>query len=81
MKYVVAVVIVLGLTGCTPAQDEHAREQAHHTAEQAKHDAKEALEKAKVETQKASRELDEDLHKARDKARRALNEPDSKPER
>ncbi len=78
MKYAAAILLALSLAACTPAQDEHARAEAHQTAEQAKHDAREALHEAKVETQKASRVLDKDLREARDKTRRALDQPDDK---
>jgi hypothetical protein len=76
MKYAAAILVALSLAACTPAQDEHARAEAHQTAEQAKHDVREALHDAKVETQKASKALDKDLHEARDKTRRALDAPD-----
>jgi hypothetical protein len=76
MKYAAAILFALTLAACTPAQDEHARAEAHQTADQAKHDAREALHEAKVETQKATQALDNDLHKAREKTRQALNEPD-----
>jgi hypothetical protein len=75
MKYVAGILLLVGLTACSPSQDEHARSQAHQTAEQAKHDAREVLHDAKVETQKASQALDKDLHEARDKTRRALDVP------
>jgi CHAT domain-containing protein len=80
MKYAAAVLLALSLVACTPAQNENARAQAHQTSEQARRDAKEALHKAEVETQKASQVLDSDLHKAREKTRKALGEPpDDKP--
>jgi hypothetical protein len=79
MKYAAAILFALTLAACTPAQDQNARAQAHQTAEVARHDAREALHDAKTETQKASRELDNDLRKAREKTRQALNEPDDAP--
>ncbi len=75
MKYAAAILIALTLSACTPSQDNRAREQARQDVDHAREDAKEALRKAKIETQKASRELDVDLHKAREKARQALDQP------
>ncbi len=73
VKLAVLVIIGFALVGCTPSEDAHAREQARQTAAQAKHDAKEAAHDVKVETEKASRALDQDLHKAREKVRGALD--------
>jgi hypothetical protein len=75
MKYAAALVFALALGACTPAQDDHARAQAHQDADQIRHDAREALHDAKIETKKATSELDADLHKAREKTRQALDEP------
>ena len=73
MKVTVLVVVGFALAGCTPSEDARAREQARQTAEQAKHDAKEAAHDVKTEAEKASRELDKDLHTAREKVRGALD--------
>lgn len=71
MRNAAAFIVMVGLTGCTPSQDAR----AHRDADAAREDAKKALAKAKVEAQKAGREIDGELHKARDEARKALNAP------
>jgi organic hydroperoxide reductase OsmC/OhrA len=79
MKPLAPILLAFAMAACTPAQDEHAREEARHAADEAKHDARVALHDAKTDTKKLSREIDADLHSARDKARKALDEPKDSP--
>jgi uncharacterized membrane protein YccC len=79
MKLAAVIAFAFALGACSPSEDRRAREQARQTAEQAKHDARVALEQAKIAAEKANRELDKDLHKAREKVRGALNQPNDTP--
>lgn len=63
------------LGGCSPSQNEQAREEAHQTAEQAKHDSRVVLHDAEVGAEKASKEINRDLDKTREKVRQALDTP------
>jgi hypothetical protein len=76
MKLPALVFIAFALTACSQSDEDHTRAEARRTAEQLKHDSEKAFHKAEIETKKASRELDADLEKGREKARRALNQPD-----
>ena len=78
MKLALVIAFAIALAACSPSEDAHAREQAHQTAEQARKDVKEAAHDVKVGAERASKELDKDLHKAREKVRDALNQPADK---
>jgi len=75
------IALAIGLGACTREEDDRTREQARQTAEQAKRDAKQAAHDVKVEAEKASKQLDRDLHKAREKVRGALDQPQDKDRR
>jgi hypothetical protein len=84
MRLPVLLLIAIGLLGCSPSDDAHARaqaerakEEAHQTAEKLKVESKEALHQAEIDAHKASREIDKDLKKAREKTRQALDQPDN----
>jgi hypothetical protein len=68
------IVCALFLGACSQSDSDRTRAEAHRTAEQVKHDSRVALDKAEVEAKKANRELNEDLNKARQKVRGALDE-------
>jgi major membrane immunogen (membrane-anchored lipoprotein) len=74
MRLTTLIVCALLLGACSQSDNERARAEAHQTAEQVKHDSRVALDKAEVEAKKANRELNEDLNKAREKVRGAINE-------
>jgi hypothetical protein len=76
MKLPALLILAFALSACSQSQEDQTRAQARKTAEQLKHDSEKAFHEAEVETKKASRELDADLEKTREKARRALNQPD-----
>jgi hypothetical protein len=69
------LVLTFALTACSQSQEDHAREQARQSAEQLKHDSTKALHEADADARKAGALLDKDLEEAREKARRALNQP------
>jgi hypothetical protein len=78
VKLIVLISLVCGAlisVGCSPGDNERAREEAHQTADQAKHDSRVVLHDAEVDAQKASKEINRDLEKTRDKIRRALDTP------
>jgi hypothetical protein len=77
MRISALLLVVFALAACSRGDEEHAREQARQAAEQLKHDSQTAFRKAEVETKKASRELNDDLEKARQKTRRALDQPNT----
>ncbi len=81
MKPALLIAFGIALTACSPSEEQRTREQARQTAEQAKKDAKEAAHDVKVGAERASKELDKDLHTAREKVRGALNQPDDKDKR
>jgi major membrane immunogen (membrane-anchored lipoprotein) len=68
------IVCALLLGACSQSDSDRTRAEAHQTAEQVKHDSRVALDKAEVEAKKANKELSEDLNKARQKVRGALDE-------
>jgi uncharacterized membrane protein len=72
----IAVAGTLGNTACSPADTEHAREEARQTAAKVEVESKHALREAEVDARKADRELTNDANKAREKTRRALDAPD-----
>ena len=76
MKLPVLFVLAFALVGCSQSEEDHTRAQARQTAEQMKRDSEKALHTAETDARKASRELNQDLEKARDKTRRALDQPD-----
>ena len=76
MKLAIVIAFAFSLGACSPGADRQAREQAQKTTEEAKHDAQVAFEKTKRAAETANRELDKDLHKAREKVREALKQPD-----
>ena len=78
MKIAAIIALAFGLGACSPSDDQRAREQARQTAEQARIDARKAAHDVKVGAERASKELDKDLHTAREKVRGALNQPDNK---
>ena len=81
MKPLALLLLAFALTACSQSDEEHTRAQARQTAEKLKHDSQKAFHEAEVETKKAGRELNADLEKTREKARRAINErsqPDDK---
>ena len=69
--------MAIGLTACSEADSERAKQEAHQTGEKLRVESKEALRQAEVDAHKASRELNEDLEKARAKTRKALDQPDT----
>ena len=74
MRLTILIICALLLGACSQSDNDRARAEAHQTAEEVKHDSRVALDKAKVEAKKANKELTEDLNKARQKVRGALNE-------
>ncbi len=66
------------LGACSQRDSDRARAEAHQTAEQVKHDSRVALDKAEVEAKKANKELNEDVNKARQKVRGALDEHENR---
>lgn len=79
MRFSALLVIAFALAACSRSDQDHARDQARQSAQQLKHDSREALHKTEDEADKASRELNNDLAKARQKTRQALGEPDNPP--
>jgi cytochrome c biogenesis protein ResB len=75
MKQALLIAFAISLAACSSSEEERTREQARQTAEQAGKDAKVAAHDVKVDAERASKELDKDLHKAREKVRGALNQP------
>jgi uncharacterized OsmC-like protein len=81
MKLPALLLLAFALAACSQSDEDHTRAQARQTAEKLKLDSEKAFHEAEVETKKAGRELDADLEKTREKARRAINErsqPDDK---
>jgi hypothetical protein len=76
MKLSALLVLAFGLAACSRSQEDQAQAQARQTAEQLKRDSKKALHVVEADTRKADAELTHSLDKTRDKARRALNQPD-----
>ena len=76
MKLSALLVLAIGLTACSQGDEEHTREQARQTAEQLKRDSQKALRTAEVDARKADAEVTHGLEKAREKTRKALNQPD-----
>jgi hypothetical protein len=76
MKRLALLVIACALSACSQSQEDHAREQGRQTAEQLKRDSEKALREADADARKAGEVVNRDLEKAREKARRALNQPD-----
>jgi ABC-type nickel/cobalt efflux system permease component RcnA len=76
MKLSALLVLAFGLLACSQSQEDQTRAQARQTAEQLKHDSQKALHTAEVDARKADAELTHSLDKTREKARRALNQPD-----
>jgi hypothetical protein len=74
VKLTTLIICALLLGACSQSDSERTRAEAHQTAEQLKHDSRVALDKAEVEAKKADRELTEDMNKARQKVRGAINE-------
>jgi hypothetical protein len=68
------IICAVFLGACSQSDSDRTRAEAHQTAEQVKHDSRVALDKAEVEAKKANRELTEDVNKARQKMRNAINE-------
>ena len=75
VKPLAVVFFAFALASCTTSQDEHAREQSRKAGQELKHEAHEIGREAAVDARKAGRELDEGLHKANEKARKALDRP------
>jgi len=78
MKLPVLLVLAFASVGCSQSEEDHTRAQARQTAEQLKHDSQKALRTAEVDARKADAELTHSLDKARDKTRRALDQPDDR---
>ena len=76
VKLAAVIAFAIALGACSPSEDQHAREQARQTAEQARHDARVVAHDVKTEAEHASKELDKDLHTARQKVRGALDKPE-----
>jgi len=76
MKLSALIPFALILSACSQGDEDHARAQARQTAEQLKHDSQKALHTAEADARKADAEVTRSLDKAREKARRALNQPD-----
>ena len=76
MRFSALLFVAFALTACSRSDEEHTREEARQTAERLKHDSQKALREAEVDAKKASRELTKDLETAREKTRRALNQPE-----
>ena len=74
MRLTTLIICALLLGACSQSDTDRARAEAHQTAEQVKHDSRVVLDKAEVEAKKANKELSEDLNKARQKVRGALDE-------
>ena len=74
MKLTTLTICALLLGACSQSDSARTRAEAHQTAEQVKHDSRVALDKAEVEAKKANRELTEDMNKARQKVRGAIDE-------
>jgi len=74
MKLPALLILAFALSACSQSQEDQSRAQARQTAEKVKQDSVKAFHKAEVETKKAGHELDADLEKTREKARRAINE-------
>jgi hypothetical protein len=74
MKLSALLILAFALSACSQRQQDQSRAEARQTAEELKQDSKKAFHEAEAETKKAGRELDADLIKAREKARRAINE-------
>ena len=74
MKLTTLIICAVLLGACSQSDTERARAEAHQTAEQVKHDSRVALDRAEVEAKKANRELNEDVNKAREKVRGAIDE-------
>ena len=74
MRLTISIICALFLGACSQSDTDRARTEAHQTAEQVKHDSRVALDKAEVEAKKANKELNQDLDKARQKVRGALDE-------
>jgi hypothetical protein len=76
MRLSALLVIACALAACSQSQEDHAREQARQSAEQLKRDSEKAFREADVDAHKAGDALNRDLEKGREKARRALNQPE-----
>jgi uncharacterized membrane protein len=76
MRLSALLIIACALAACSQSQEDHAREQARQSAEQLKHDSAKALREAEVDARKTGHLVDQDLEQAREKARRALNQPE-----
>jgi len=76
MKLSALLVLAFALAACSQSDEDRARTQARQTGEQLKHDSQKALHTAEVDVRKADAELTHSLEKTREKARRALNQPD-----
>jgi hypothetical protein len=74
MRLTTLIICALLLGACSQSDTERARAEAHQTEEQVKRDSRVALDKAEVEAKKANKELNQDLDKARQKVRGALDE-------
>ena len=74
MRLTSLTICALLLGACSQSDSDRARVEAHQTAEQVKHDSRVALDKAEVEAKKANRELTDDMNKARQKVRGAIDE-------
>ncbi|HEX4133820.1 MAG TPA: hypothetical protein VHY84_04290 [Bryobacteraceae bacterium] len=68
--------LAFGLAACSRSDEDHTRAQAKQTEEQLKHDSQKALHTAETEARKANAELTHGMEKAREKTRRALDQPD-----
>jgi hypothetical protein len=76
MKLPALILFAIALSACSQSQEDQVRTQARQTAEQLKHDSEKALHTTEADARKADAELTRGLDKAREKARRALNQPD-----
>jgi hypothetical protein len=74
VKLTTLTICALLLGACSQSDADRARAEAHQTGEQVKHDSRVALDKAEVEARKANKELNQDLDKAREKVRGAIDE-------
>jgi hypothetical protein len=80
MKLSALLLFAFALSACSQSEQDHARAEARQTAEQLKHDSQEALHTVEVDARKADAKLTHGMEKTREKARRALNQPDEPPD-
>jgi hypothetical protein len=76
LRFLALPFLAFALSTCSQRDEDHAREQARQTEQKLKHDSQRVFHETEADAKKASRELNQDLEKAREKARRALDQPD-----